>query len=52
LRQQYVTQQVVELGLSDDERVEIRSGAEQGDLVVVSGLETLSDKMAVRVTGR
>lgn len=52
LRQQYVTQQVVELGLGDDERVEIRSGVGQGDLVVVSGLETLSDKMAVRVTGR
>jgi membrane fusion protein, multidrug efflux system len=52
LRQQYVTQQVVELGLGDDERVEIRSGVAQGDLVVVSGLETLADKMAVRVMGR
>jgi len=52
LRQQYVAQQVVELGLGDDERVEIRSGVAQGDLVVVSGLETLADKMAVRVTGR
>jgi RND family efflux transporter MFP subunit len=52
LRQQYVTQQVVALGLADDEQVEIRSGVAQGDLIVVSGLETLSDKMAVRVTGR
>ena len=52
LRQQYVDQQAVELGLQDDERVEIRSGVNQGDLVVVSGLETLTDNMAVRVTGR
>lgn len=52
LRQQYVAQQEVELGLSDDERVEIRSGVAKGDLVVVSGLETLTDNMAVRVMGR
>ena len=52
LRQQYVSQQPVELGLGDEERVEIRSGVAQGDLVVVSGLETLTDNMAVRVMGR
>jgi RND family efflux transporter MFP subunit len=52
LRQQYVSQQAVELGLGDDERVEIRTGVAKGDLVVVSGLETLTDNMAVRVMGR
>lgn len=52
LRQQYVAQQEVELGLSDDERVEIRAGVAKGDLVVVSGLETLTDNMAVRVMER
>lgn len=52
LRKQYVSQQVVELGLRDDERVEVRAGVNPGDLVVVSGLETLTDNMAVRVMGR
>jgi RND family efflux transporter MFP subunit len=52
MRQQYVEQQAVELGLHDDERVEVRAGVTQGDLVVVSGLETLTDKMPVRVMGR
>ena len=52
LRQQYVAQQAVDLGLGDDERVEIRSGVARGDLVVVSGLETLTNNMAVRVMGR
>lgn len=52
LKQQYVEQQTVEIGLSDDERYEIRAGVSQGDLVVVSGLETLTDNMAVRVMGR
>lgn len=52
LRQQYVAQQTVELGLGDDERVEIHSGLARGDLVVVSGLETLTNNMAVRVMGR
>ena len=52
LRQQYVAQQAVELGLSDDEHIEVRAGIAQGDLVVVSGLETLTDNMAVRVMGR
>jgi RND family efflux transporter MFP subunit len=52
LRQQYVAQQAVELGLSDDDQVEIRTGVAQGDLVVVRGLETLTDNMAVRVMGR
>lgn len=52
LRQQYVAEQAVELGLGDDERVEVRAGVAQGDLVVVSGLETLNDNMAVRVMER
>jgi membrane fusion protein (multidrug efflux system) len=52
LHQQYVTQQPVELGLADDERIEVRAGVAEGDRVVVSGLETLTDKMAVRVTER
>jgi RND family efflux transporter MFP subunit len=52
LRQQFVSEQTVELGLGDDDRVEIRTGVAQGDLVVVSGLETLTDKMAVRVMER
>jgi membrane fusion protein, multidrug efflux system len=52
LRQQYVAEQAVELGLGDDDRVEVRAGVAQGDLVVVSGLETLTDKMAVRVMER
>lgn len=52
LRQQYVAEQPVELGLGDDERVEVRAGVARGDLVVASGLETLNDKMAVRVMER
>jgi RND family efflux transporter MFP subunit len=52
LRQQFVSEQPVELGLADDERMEIRKGVAQGDLVVASGLETLADKMAVRVVDR
>jgi len=51
LRGQRVEQRAVEVGLGDDEIVEIRSGVEPGDRVVVRGLETLTDQMTVRVTG-
>ena len=51
LRGQRVEQRSVEVGLGDDERVEIRAGVEPGDRVVVRGLETLTDQMLVRVTG-
>lgn len=51
LRGQRVDQREVELGLGDDDRVEVRSGLEPGERVVVRGLETLKDGMRVRVTG-
>jgi len=51
LRGQRVVQQAVQLGLGDDELVEIREGVAPGDRVVVRGLETLTDQMLVRVTG-
>lgn len=50
LRGQRVTQVDVVLGLGDDDQVEIRSGVEVGDRVVVRGLETLTDQMPVRVS--
>jgi membrane fusion protein (multidrug efflux system) len=48
---QRAEQREVELGLGDDEFVEIRKGLEVGDRVVVLGLQTLSDQMPIRVTG-
>jgi membrane fusion protein (multidrug efflux system) len=51
LRGQRVAQREVELGLGDDRVVELRSGVEIGDRVVVQGLETLADDVRVRVTG-
>lgn len=51
LRGQRVEQRTVEIGLGDDEHVEIRQGVEPGDRVVVRGLETLTDQMPVRVSG-
>jgi RND family efflux transporter MFP subunit len=48
---QRAVQREVVLGLGDDEIVEVRSGLELGDSVVVLGLETLTDQMPVRVTG-
>jgi len=48
---QRVKQQEVELGLGDDQWVEIRKGLVAGDHVVVLGLETLTDQMPVRATG-
>lgn len=51
LRGQRVEQRAVEIGLGDDEYVEVRQGVEPGDRIVVRGLETLTDQMLVRVTG-
>jgi RND family efflux transporter MFP subunit len=51
LRGQRVAEREVELGLGDDRVVELRSGVELGDRVVVQGLETLADDVRVRVTG-
>jgi multidrug efflux pump subunit AcrA (membrane-fusion protein) len=48
---QRAVQREVVLGLGDDDIVEVRSGLELGDSVVVLGLETLTDQMPVRVTG-
>ena len=48
---QQVEQREVIIGLGDDEIVEIRSGLEPGERVVVKGLETLSDESKVRVSG-
>jgi RND family efflux transporter MFP subunit len=39
----------VRLGFGDDEAVELRSGVEPGDRIVVTGLETLTDDTPVRV---
>jgi membrane fusion protein (multidrug efflux system) len=51
LKGQRVTRTEVELGLGDDEIVEIAAGVVAGDKVVVRGLETLTDQTRVRVTG-
>jgi RND family efflux transporter MFP subunit len=51
LNGQRVSRTEVDLGLGDDEIVEIKSGVEAGDKVVVRGLETLTDQTRVRVTG-
>ncbi|RLE29797.1 MAG: hypothetical protein DRJ61_13835, partial [Acidobacteria bacterium] len=51
LQGQRVVRREVELGLGDDRMVEVWSGIEQGERVVVRGLETLTDGSRVRVTG-
>jgi RND family efflux transporter MFP subunit len=48
---QRVNRREVELGLGDDELIEIRDGLEQGERIVVRGLETLTDGTRVRVQG-
>ena len=48
---QQVLQREVILGLGDDEIVEVRSGLDPGERVVVKGLETLSNETKVRVSG-
>jgi RND family efflux transporter MFP subunit len=51
LKGQRVERREVALGLGDDEIVEIRSGLEAGERIVVRGLETLTDGTRVRVSG-
>jgi len=51
LRGQRVNRREVAVGLGDDEVVEILSGLEAGERVVVRGLETLTDNARVRVSG-
>jgi RND family efflux transporter MFP subunit len=47
---QKVSKREVVLGLGDDEIVEIRQGLEEGERIVVRGLETLTDGARVRVS--
>ena len=51
LKGQRVERREVALGLGDDEIVEIKSGLEAGERIVVRGLETLTDGTRVRVSG-
>ncbi len=51
LRGQSVARREVKLGLGDDEIVEVIEGVEVGERVVTRGIETLKDKMRVRVSG-
>ena len=51
LNGQAVKKQEVSLGLGDDDIVEIRSGLQPGDRVVVRGIETLTDEQKVLVKG-
>ncbi|HHN75045.1 MAG TPA: efflux RND transporter periplasmic adaptor subunit, partial [Acidobacteria bacterium] len=51
LRGQRVAEREVRLGLGNDEVVEVLSGVEPGEKIVVKGLETLADESRVRVTG-
>lgn len=51
LQGQRVVRREVALGLGDDRTVEVRSGVDLGERVVVRGLETLADGSRVRVTG-
>lgn len=48
-RGQRVEQRDVSLGIRQDEQVEILSGVESGESVVVLGLETLADQMPIQV---
>lgn len=51
LNGQKVNRREVGLGLGDDEVIEITSGVEPGERVVVRGLETLTDGTSVRTSG-
>jgi RND family efflux transporter MFP subunit len=51
LRGQEVGRREVETGLGDDDTVEIRSGLEPGERIVIRGIETLTDGTKVRVSG-
>ncbi len=46
-----VTEQVIETGLEENDSVEIRSGINQAQKVVIEGAHGLSDGQAVRVVG-
>lgn len=48
---QRAKQQLVRLGLGDDDKVQVLDGVITGDRVVVRGLETLADGTRVRVLG-
>ncbi|OBP13485.1 hypothetical protein A5320_18220 [Rheinheimera sp. SA_1] len=50
LNGQRVEQRYVELGLRSDNMVEVTRGVGNGEQVVVLGLETLTDKMPVRIS--
>ncbi|ANM30487.1 hypothetical protein ABI59_14270 [Acidobacteria bacterium Mor1] len=51
IRGQRVEKREIALGLGDDEIVEVRSGLEAGERVVIRGLETLTDNNKVNVSG-
>jgi RND family efflux transporter MFP subunit len=51
LKGQRVAMKKVELGLGNDDIVEIREGLVVGERIVTHGLETLTDQSRVRVTG-
>jgi RND family efflux transporter MFP subunit len=51
LKGQRVSRREVSLGLGDDEVVEVKTGVEAGERIVVRGLETLTDNARVRVSG-
>ncbi len=51
LNGQKVSRREVELGLGDDDVIEIKQGVAPGEKVVVRGIETLSDGTSVRVSG-
>ncbi len=51
IKGQRVEQRDVVLGLGDDDIVEIRSGLEAGERIVVRGLETLTNDSRVTVSG-
>ena len=48
---QRAVERAVTLGLGNDDVIEVTSGAEEGERVVIRGLETLTDGTRVRVIG-
>ena len=48
---QRVARRDVNLGLGDDEQVEVLAGIVAGDRIVVRGVETLTDGTRVRIVG-
>ncbi|MCP3917352.1 MAG: efflux RND transporter periplasmic adaptor subunit, partial [bacterium] len=51
LKGQRVSRREISLGLGDDDIVEVKTGLEAGERIVVRGLETLTDNARVRVSG-